>query len=172
MNTLKIISKTIDNIVNRIARVFGIIIIVPLIFATVYDVILRYFFNNSTVWAYDFTWMSYATFFLLGASYCLQKDGHVRVDIFFNQIPKRRRAFLDCFFLIVFLFPLIFFVLKYSIPWADKSWIMHERSQYTMWRPCVAPIKSVLPFSFILLGLQGISIFIKNIVYAIKGVTL
>ena len=172
MNILKIISKTIDNVVNRVARVFGIIIIVPLIFATVYDVILRYFFNNSTVWAYDFTWMSYAAFFLLGASYCLQKDGHVRVDIFFDQIPKRRRALLDCFFLMVFLFPLIFFVLKYSIPWAYKAWIMHERSQYTMWRPYVWPIKSILPISFILLGLQGISIFIKNIIYAIEGARL
>ncbi len=172
MNTLKIISNTIDKIVNSLGKIFGTIIIFPMIFATVYDVILRYFLNTSTVWAYDFTWMSYAAFFLLGASYCLQKDGHVRVDTFYNKITKRRRALLECLILLIFLFPLIYFVLRHSIPWAYKSWIMHERSQYTMWRPYVFPIKIILPISFILLGLQGISNFVKNIVYAVKGVTL
>ncbi|MBN1683561.1 TRAP transporter small permease subunit [Candidatus Bathyarchaeota archaeon] len=172
MNAIKLTSKIIDDIINWLAKVLGTIIIFPLIFATVYDVIIRYFTNNSTVWAYDFTWMSYAAFFLLGAPYCLQKDGHVRVDTFYNRIPERGRALLECIFLLLFFFPLIYFVLKYSVPWAYKSWIMHERSQYTMWRPYVFPIKSILPISFILLGLQAISIFIKNVVYAIKGVKL
>jgi TRAP-type mannitol/chloroaromatic compound transport system permease small subunit len=172
MYILKFICYTIDRFVSWIAKVFGTIIIFPMIFATVYDVILRYFSNNSTVWAYDFTWMSYAAFFLIGASYCLQDDGHVRVDTFYNRFPERTRAYLECLILLIFLFPLLYVVLRYSIPWAYKSWVRLERSQYTMWRPYLFPIKSILPISFILLALQAISNFIKNIVFAIKGVKL
>jgi TRAP-type mannitol/chloroaromatic compound transport system permease small subunit len=172
MKILRNICNAIDKNIIWIGEKFGIIIIFPMIFATVYDVVLRYFFNLSTVWAYDFTWMSYSAFFLLGAPYCLQKDGHVRVDTFYNRIEKRKRALLECLFLLIFFFPLVFFVLRHSIPWLYNSWIMKERSQYTMWRPYVFPIKSVLPISFILLGFQGISIFIKKIVYAYKGVKL
>lgn len=172
MKTLKFIVNKIDKIILLIGEYAGIIIMFPMIFATVYDVFLRYFLKSSTIWAYDFTWMSYSTFFLLGAPYCLQKDGHVRVDSFYNLIEERKRALVECLFLLIFFFPFIFLVLKFSIPWAYKSWLTHERSQFTMWRPVVFPAKSMLPLSFILLGLQGVSIFIKNIVFALRGIKL
>ena len=138
----------------------------------IYDVILRRFLNTSTIWAYDITWMFYAVFFLIGLSYCMQKDAHVRVDIFYGKIPERKKALLECFYFLFFIFPVIFIILKYSIPWAWKSWLSHDRSQYTLWRPYVAPVKSFLPLSFALLGLQSVSVFIKRLAYAIKGVEL
>lgn len=172
MQLLKGIVKAIDKLINVIGKVVGIILIIPLIGATVYDVILRYFFDTATIWAYDITWMFYAVFFLIGLSYCMQKDGHVRVDSFYGKIPDRKRAYLECIYFILFIFPVIIIILQYSIPWAWKAWLSHDRSQYTLWRPYVAPVKSFLPIAFALLGLQSISVFIKKLVFAIKGVEL
>jgi len=172
MNCLEKIVKYIDKIVDLVGKIFGITIIIPLILSTVYDIILRYFFHSSTVWAYELTWMLYAAFFLMGGAYTLKEKGHVRVDILFSRFTPKRKALIDGIFLLVFFLPLVIIITKYSIPWAWRALIYHERAQYTIWRPYVFPVKVILPISFILLGLQGISEIIKNFVFAIKGVEL
>jgi TRAP-type mannitol/chloroaromatic compound transport system permease small subunit len=172
MSILKQITETIDSIIQFMAKIFGIILIIPLIFSSVYDVSLRSFFRIATEWAYDITWMAYAALILIGIPYCFQKNAHVRLDYFLNRIPSRQRAIIECFYLVAFVFPLIVVILKYSIPYAWQAWVSGDRSQYTMWRPYLAPIKTVLPLSFFLLSLQVVSSFIKKITYAIKGVEI
>jgi len=172
MKILKKITTTIDSTVGFAAKTFSAVLIVPLIFATVYDVTLRYIFNSATEWAYDVTWMSYAMFFLIGLPYCQQKNANVMLDFFVGRIPARKRAVVECCYLMVFVFPIVLVILYYSIPYAWQAWMTGDRSQYTMWRPYLAPVKSLLPISFGLLLFQGISIFIKKISYAIKGVEL
>lgn len=169
MKSLKTIVRCIDTLNGIIGPIVGITLIIPLILATVYDVLLRYFFNLATIWAYELTWMLYAAFFLLGSGYTLLKDGHVKVDVFFNQLSKKNQALVDALFLLFFVLPLIVVIIRFSIPWAWTALITRERALISLWRPYTFPIKAVLPISFVLLGLQALSNFIKKVYFFQRG---
>lgn len=160
------------NSIDAISRWSGkvvMLLIIPMILVTVYDVVLRYVFLSPTAWAYEISWMTYAAFFILGGAYTLVEDSHISVDIFFLKFSPKTQFFLNAIFLLVFLLPFVFVVLIYGIPWAWNSTLMMERAEHTLWRPYSFPVKWTLPIGFFLLGLQGIANLIRNLIYAIKG---
>lgn len=163
--------KTLDTI-DAISKWSGkvvMLLIIPMILVTVYDVILRYLFRSPTAWAYEISWMTYAAFFILGGAYTLVEDSHIGVDIIFRKFSPKTQLFLKAIFLLAFLLPFVFIILRYAIPWAWHSTLIMERTEHTLWRPYSFPIKWTLPIGFSLLALQGIASFIRNLVYAIKG---
>jgi len=162
------ILKTIDAISKWSVKIV-MLLIIPMILVTVYDVILRYFFRSPTAWAYEISWMTYAAFFILGGAYTLVEDSHISVDIFFRKFSPRMQSYLKAIFLLVLLLPFVFIILRYAIPWAWHSTLIMERTEHTLWRPYSFPVKWTLPIGFFLLALQGIADFIRNVVYAIKG---
>ncbi|MEJ2039930.1 MAG: TRAP transporter small permease subunit, partial [Desulfosarcinaceae bacterium] len=50
------------------------------------DVVMRYAFKTSFVFTQELEWHLFAFIFLIGAGYTLLKDGHVRVDIFYQRM--------------------------------------------------------------------------------------
>jgi len=49
-------------------------------------VVIRYVFDSGFIWLQEsLTWM-HATVFMLGAAYTMQRDEHVRVDIFYRNM--------------------------------------------------------------------------------------
>jgi TRAP-type mannitol/chloroaromatic compound transport system permease small subunit len=142
---------------------------IPMIFATIYDVTLRYFFKSSTHWAYDLTWMIYSAFFILGGAYTLVENGHINIDVLLNMLPARTQYFLTALYLLIFLIPFALIVIIYSIPWAWHATVTLECAEHTLWRPYVFPIKWMVPVGFFFLLLQGISSMTRNFIYACKG---
>ena len=138
----------------------------PLIFAVVYEVILRYFFGNPTIWAYDLSYMLYGAIFMLGAAYTFLHKGHIRTDLFYQNWSPRTQAIVDTVFYFFIFFPgLVFF------GWAGwqktvHSWEIMERGGLSPWRPILYPYRAIIPVTVVLLLFQGISEFIKA-VYAI-----
>ena len=159
---------TIDNI-SRWSGKIVILLMIPMILVTVYDVMLRYLFRSPTAWAYEISWMTYAAFFILGGAYTLVEEGHIGVDIFFRKLPNRVQLYLKAIFLLFLLLPFVFIILRYAIPWALHSTMILERTEHTLWRPYSFPIKWTLPLGFALLALQGIASFIRVLIQAIKG---
>ncbi len=91
--------------------------------------LLRYFFNIGFVWMQEsYIWM-HGLVFLFGASYALFYDKHVRVDIFYRGSNEKYKAYINIFFSIFFIFPFVFIVSKYSIPYILQSWISLESSR-------------------------------------------
>lgn len=149
-------------------RIFCLLII-PLIAGTVYDVFMRYFFRSPTKWAYEMTWMEYAALFVLGGAYTLKHHSHIRVDIFFNRLSPRGRAIFDSIMYSAIFFPLFYILIRYSISFACRSWLIHEVSYISYWQPPVYPIKAILPLGLLLFAIQGVSEFIHNSVFALRG---
>ena len=57
---------------------------------------LRYFFNVGFVWMQElYIWM-HGLVFLLGSSYTLLDDKHVRVDIFYRLLSEKKKAYIIC----------------------------------------------------------------------------
>ena len=76
-------------------------------------VVMRYVFDAGLIWMQESVVWMHAFVFMIGAAYTLQRDEHVRVDIFYREMSARGRAWIDLLGVLVFLLPLcIFLALK------------------------------------------------------------
>lgn len=121
-------------------------------------------FSNSFL---EIQWYLFAAIVMLGASYTLKLNEHVRVDIVYSALSDRGRIVVDLFGLLVFLLPIIGYFAWLSFPFFWRSFASGEMSNNAggliLW-----PAKLVLPLGFGLLWLQGWSEVIKRIA-ALRG---
>ncbi|HIF48897.1 MAG TPA: TRAP transporter small permease subunit [Cytophagales bacterium] len=149
----KIISKT-----GKISSWFSL----ALVLLISIDVLLRYVFNFSTAALYEMEWHLFAIIFLLASPYTLQKNKHVRVDVFYNNFSKRKKNIVDLIGNIIFLIPFSFIIFYTSLPFVEDSFSILESSPDPGGLPYRFIIKSIIPIAFFLLMIQGILNAIKN----------
>lgn len=147
-------------------------LIVPLVLAVSYEVVSRYAFNAPTLWAFDVTYMLYATIFMLGAAYALHKGAHIRTDFYFERWSVRTRGTIDMVAYVLLFFPSLFILLVVSGHEALYAFNIGETSEQTPWRPLLWPFKAVVPLTMLLLLVQGVSETIKCVHAAYTGVEL
>ncbi len=97
--------------------------VVILALLTVEQVISRYLFSSGSVALQELEWHLFAVIFLLSIPFTLQKDKHVRVDIFYHRFSEKTKALVD-------LAALIFFVIPASllIVWAGTEFVKEALS--------------------------------------------
>jgi len=134
-----------------------------LVMVTTYDVMMRYLFRKSFVFVQEAEWHLFAILFLVVAGYTHLKGDHVRVDIFYARTSPRMRAWIDLVCGLIFLFPTVFLLVWTSIPFVISSIAVLEGSPDPGGIPARFALKAVIPFGFTLVGLQGVSETIKNI---------
>jgi TRAP-type mannitol/chloroaromatic compound transport system permease small subunit len=122
----------------------------------------RYAFSiSSNAWL-EIQWYMFAAMVMLGTSYTLKKNEHVRVDIVYSNLSTRRQIGVDIFGGILFLLPATLIMTYLSWPIFHNSWVEGEVSSnaggLVRW-----PVKLLIPVGFALLSLQGISELIKRI---------
>jgi len=122
----------------------------------------RYAFSiSSNAWL-EIQWYMFGALVMLGTSYTLKKNEHVRVDIVYSNISTRKQIAVDIFGTIIFLLPATLIMAYLSWPVFHNSWVEGEISGNAggliRW-----PIKIFLPLGFALLSLQGISELIKRV---------
>jgi TRAP-type mannitol/chloroaromatic compound transport system permease small subunit len=104
----------------------------------------------------------FAAVVMLGASYTLKKNEHVRVDIVYTNVSTRKQIGIDIFGFILFMLPATIIMAYLSWPIFHNSWAQNEISANAggllRW-----PVKIFLPIGFALLTLQGFSELIKRI---------
>ncbi len=144
-------------------------VIIPNVLALVYEVIARYFLNSPTIWSYEVTYFLYGSHYLLGAAYVLSIDAHIRIDILTSHLTPRTRAKIDLAGYLLLFFPVILVLIWAGGEYVAQSFEMGEKSGLSPWRPYLYPYKALITISFILLLLQGISCFIRNITLLAKG---
>jgi TRAP-type mannitol/chloroaromatic compound transport system permease small subunit len=132
------------------------------------DVIMRYLFKTSFVFVQEMEWHLFAFIFLMGAGYTLLKEGHVRVDIIYQRLSPKSRAYINMLGIIFFLFPGCYMIIKTAIPFVNNSYNILEGSPDPGGIPFRFIIKSAIPIGFTLIGLQGISMFMKNLMIALN----
>lgn len=116
---------------------------------------------SSNAWV-ELQWYLFSVVFLMGASYALRHDAHVRVDVFYGRLSPRGRAWIDLGGTVLFLVPFSVFMLVASWPSVAASWRVREGSPdpggLARW-----PIKAVVLLAFALLLLQGIAEAVKRV---------
>jgi TRAP-type mannitol/chloroaromatic compound transport system permease small subunit len=121
------------------------------------QVILRYGFNRGLVPLEELMWHLYATAFMLGLSYALVRDAHVRVDLLHGRWSPAVRARVELVGLCCLLLPFAFVLFHHSLDWVATSWRLGESSANPTGLPYRWLIKSVIPVSFGLLVLAALS---------------
>ena len=134
-----------------------------LVLIVVYDVFTRYFLLESSVALQEMTWHIFSIIFLLGASYTLKEDAHVRVDIFYQKYSDKSKAVMNSIGVILFIIPFCVVLIITSTNWTVNSFMINEVSPDQGGLPFRFLIKAVLPISFILVLLQSLALLISSI---------
>ena len=162
------ILKYIDKISER-TGIVAAWLVVPLMVVVVQEVLRRYVFNAPTGWGYDTCWMLYGALFAIGGAYTLLHRRHVRIDVIHHLLPLRGRAIFDAVFYIVVFLPVMALLTVQGVKFAARAWATGEKLSTTVWFFPSAPIKTVIPLAFFLLGLQGVAELVRNFMIAKKG---
>ena len=120
-------------------------------------VVLRYWLSIGSVALQESITYLHAALFMLGISYTLQHNGHVRVDIFYRNFSARRRALVDLAGLIMFLIPTCVLIIVSSWDYVNASWATGERSEESSGIAFVYGLKTLMIIMPSLLIVQGIA---------------
>ena len=162
MEAIKRITRWIDALNQWVGR--GVAwVTLGLVLVVFVDVVMRYLFNISFVFTQELEWHLFGFIFLIGAGYTLLHDGHVRVDIIYQRLGLKGRAWINLLGVIFFLIPGCLMVISTSWKFAANAFLMMEGSPDPGGIPFRFIIKGCIPVGFSLLLLQGFSMGLHSI---------
>lgn len=162
MKALQQLSRWIDTLNQWVGR--GVAwVTLGLVLVVFVDVVMRYLFNTSFVFTQELEWHLFGFIFLIGAGYTLLHDGHVRVDIIYQRVGLKSRAWINLIGVIFFLIPGCIMVITTSWKFTMNAFAIMEGSPDPGGIPFRFVLKGCLPLGFSLLLLQGISLGIHSL---------
>ncbi len=160
---LSFISFVIDAYVDRLGIAVSWLTTVLMVLICI-DVVLRYLFSITETWVVELEWHLFAIIFLVGASYTLLHDKHVRVDVFYEKYSRRTKDLVNTFGVLLFLTPWCIIIVVKGYDYTMNSWWFKEGSSQPNGLPARYLIKAFIPIGFLLLLIQGLSQLIKSTV--------
>ena len=136
----------------------GVVALVAMMAIVTFDVILRYFFNDPTVWAGEVA--SFLTiwvvFFGLGQN--MRQGDHIRIDVITNLLSRRMRLVLD---VLAHAIAIVFSVVLFMGCWVrfDNFWVRRTVSDSPIMIPLWIPMLPVLVGAAVF-GLAAVSGFV------------
>lgn len=132
-------------------------------------VVLRYVFSIGFIPMQELVWYMSSALFLLGAAYALQIDGHVRVDVFYRPARPGTRALIDLIGCAVLLLPFAVASFALTAPFVVQSWQILEGSKEASGLRGIFLLKSLVLVWAFLLGLQGVALLLRAVLYLRSG---
>lgn len=127
-----------------------------------FEVIMRYLFNQPTVWVHEASFLLLGMQYLLAGAFAMLHGAHVRVDVVYNLLPVRGRVGMDIFTsMFFFVFALVLMITSWTF--FENSYSMNETTVET-WGIQYWPVKGMMLLGSTLLLLAGISKLIKDVV--------
>lgn len=158
--------QKIVQIIDRINDVIGRSIAwltLAMVLVTFLIVVLRYAFSLGWIAMQESVVYLHAVVFMLGAAYTLKQNGHVRVDIFYEKMSARGKAWVDLSGALLLLVPFCLFIIVISWNYVSLSWSLLEGSREAGGLPAVFLLKTTIPIMAGLLMLQGIAHALRSI---------
>jgi TRAP-type mannitol/chloroaromatic compound transport system permease small subunit len=156
VNVLKGFCSAIDSTNEAVGRIVSWVSLL-LVLVVFVDVVMRYLFKTSFVFTQELEWHLFAFIFLIGAGYTLLHDGHVRVDIIYQRLGVKGRAWINLVGVIFFLIPGCYLVISTSWHFVSNSFSMLEGSPDPGGIPYRFIVKGTMTVGYALLLLQGVS---------------
>ncbi len=153
----------VDSLSAWVGKAFGWSILI-LTLSTVYEVFVRYVLNAPTVWAFDMSVQMYGALFMMAGAYTLAQDAHVRGDVIYRLLSKRKQATIDLVLYILFLAPGALALIYYGYGFAADSWFYKEVSWSSPARIQIYFFKTLIPISGSLILLQGMAEAVRCVI--------
>lgn len=153
--------RLIDGLNEFVGRIVAVIAV---IFAAIiiYDVIMRYVFEEPTRWAFDVTKQLFGFYFVMLGGYALRHGSHVHVDILTERMSGIGLRIVELAGYVIFFFPFAWVFLTRSWEFAMRSWNQGETTYGAIQMP-VYPLKMAMCVAAGLLLLQGVAEVLKII---------
>ena len=155
------ITKILDKITDRIGDISALLIIFLAIFI-VYDITIRYLFSSGSIAIQELQWHIFDIAFLLGISYTLKQNAHVRVDIFYEKYSVNTKLSMQILSMLILVIPSSILIGIGGFEMALQSFNQGEISSDPGGLEYRFIIKSFISIAFILVISQSISILIKS----------
>ncbi len=161
MAHLLALSRAIDRVSEAFGRLADWMVLAACA-VSASNAFLRYgFASGSNAWL-EAQWYLFAGMVMLGASYTLQRNEHVRVDLVYGSLAWNARLWVDILGIAIFLLPAMVLLAWMTWPFFLDSWVRGEGSPspggLIRW-----PAKIVMPVGFALVAAQGVSELIKRV---------
>lgn len=150
------LSSVLDAFVRGIGNAVSWVWIL-LVAVIVINVVARYAFGQGRIEFEELQWHLYAIGFLIGLSYCIQNDSHIRIDIFQERFQPRTKAWIEVLGIVLFLIPYAAVVLIYAPSFIEYSFRMSEISSAPGGLPYRWAIKSVMFLAYLLILIAALS---------------
>jgi len=154
--------------VNRVVGRFAMYMIFAMMALLLYSSISKTFFAPP-LWTLEMAQFSMAAYYLLGGAYSMQLDAHVRMDLVYGRWSSKGKGFADSItsFCLIFYLSLLLFGSLSSTQYA----LYYGEHRFSAWAPPMAPIKNVMAFGIVLMILQAVATFFRDLARA-RGLTL
>lgn len=153
-------SDFLDHIVLSVGRIASWIW-VGLVIVIIYNVVQRYVFGIGAIWLEELQWHFYAIGFMIGLSYALTWDRHVRVDVMAERMRPVTRAWIELLGLGLLLLPFSIAILIEAIPYWLTAVRLDESSAAPGGLPHLWILKSFIIWGFGLLAIAAFSRFLR-----------
>ena len=147
----------LNRVVGRFAMYLFFVLGAILIYSTVWRVV----FGVPVNWALEMSQFLLSAYYLLGGAWAMQLGAHVRMDLFYDRLAARKRAWTDA---VTILFVIFFLAVLFAGGVSSTQYaIAYNQKNYTAWAPLLWPVKVVMTIGIFLMLLQAISSFFKDI---------
>ncbi|GAA6211281.1 hypothetical protein NBRC116602_10220 [Hyphomicrobiales bacterium 4NK60-0047b] len=133
-----------------------------LIAAIITQVTLRYFFDINFPKLDEIQWHFYALVTMIGISYAMVTDSHVRVDILYTPLSKKSKRLIEVIGILALLTPFIYLMIDQGLDYFYDSYRVNERSDSPTGLPGRWALKAIIPISFCLLAIGALARLIHD----------
>lgn len=161
MTTVYRLIERIDSLNDRVGKTVSWLAI-TMVLLQFSVVVMRYIFGINFIAMQESVVYMHASLFMIGASYTLLHEGHVRVDIFYRDATADRQALVDLLGAVFFLLPVCAVIMWHGLPYFQQSWSMLEGSPETSGIQAVFVLKFLIVLFAGLIGLQGIAMALRS----------
>ena len=155
----------VDWVCEKVGRI-TMYLVFAMMFILILSFVTRNIINFPLIWIIEMAQFIITAYYILGGSYSMITDDHVRMDLFYSKFSEKNKARMDAF-TSIFLFFYLLTLLYGSISSLNYTLETNQRL-FTAWRPYVWPIKTLMTFGILLMLLQTLSMFFKDF-YRSKG---
>ena len=153
---MRAVAQSIERVISIIGRLSSWCMAILLI-AIVTQVTLRYAYGITNTALEDSLWYLFAMSLVLGLSYTMTEDGHVRVDFVYQKYSDKMKRIVDLVGIVLFLIPLYAFLLWHGWDFTVKAFLRGESSPNPGGMPWLWLVKGLLPLSCLLLLIESVA---------------
>jgi TRAP-type mannitol/chloroaromatic compound transport system permease small subunit len=160
---VKIFVRSVDA-VNTVVGKFSMYLVFGMMGILLFESISRTIFDKPHIWVVEVAQFTMAAYYLLGGGYSMILKGHVRMDLLYGRWSKKKQARVDVFTGLFMMFYLVF--LLYGAYSSIEYAVMYGQRNRSVWAPLMAPIKIIMGTGVLLMLLQAIATFFKDLATA------